>query len=163
MPKAIKNTAATVRELLEPTIRALGYDVWDVEFVKEGADWFLRITIDAEDGIGIDDCEKVSRAVDPILDEADPIEQSYRLEVSSPGVERTIRTPAHIEVCRGEKVRVHLFKALAGAKQHVGVLQGYRAEENAVELQVAGEREPLVIPMESIGRMTTVFDFDSES
>lgn len=163
MPKTTKNTAAQVRELLEDTICALGYRVWDVEFVKEGADWFLRITIDADAGIGIEDCEKVSRAVDPILDEADPIEQSYRLEVSSPGVERTIRTPAHMEACRGETVRVHLFKALAGAKQHVGILQGYRPQENVVALQLPGESEPLLIPPDAIGRMTTVFDFGSET
>lgn len=90
-----QGTASAVRELIEPTVTELGYDIWDVEYVKEGADMHLRITIDSEDGIDIDDCEKVHRAIDPLIDEADPIEESYLLEVSSPGIERRLRTPEH--------------------------------------------------------------------
>ena len=104
-----QGTASAVRELIEPTVTELGYDIWDVEYVKEGADMHLRITIDSEDGIDIDDCEKVHRAIDPLIDEADPIEESYLLEVSSPGIERRLRTPEHFLACIGETVNLKLF------------------------------------------------------
>ena len=93
--KSSKNTAAVVRELLEGTVNSLGFDLWDVEYVKEGADMYLRITIDSPAGIDITDCERVHRVIDPIIDEADPIDEAYMLEVSSPGVERQLRTPSH--------------------------------------------------------------------
>ncbi len=120
-----KNIATTVRELIEPTVLALGYVVWDVEYAKEGADWNLTVTIDNNDGITIEDCEKVHRAIDPILDEHDPIEGSYRLNVSSPGIERELRTDFHIESCIGDTVEVRLFAPLAGKKVYVGTLTDY--------------------------------------
>ena len=161
MATAQKNTASVVRELIGQTVRDLGYELWDVEFVKEGTEWYLRITIDSPNGIGIDDCETVARAIDPMLDEADPIEQSYRMEVSSPGLERTLRTPEHLASCVGEQVRVFLFKALEGSKQHVGKLQGYRAEDDTVVILPDNTEEALAFPMKAISRITTVFDFDS--
>ena len=85
-----KNVAGTVAELIADTVRENGCELWDVEYVKEGADWHLRVTIDREGGVGIDDCERVHRAIDPLLDEADPIEGSYYLEVSSPGIPRPV-------------------------------------------------------------------------
>ena len=95
MAKNDNKTAVKVREILEAPINSIGYEVWDTEFVKEGSEWFLRITIDSENGIDINDCEKVHRFIDPLLDEADPIENAYHLEVSSPGLERNIRTREH--------------------------------------------------------------------
>ena len=89
------NIAEKVEALIRPCISELGYRIWDVEYVKEGAEWYLRVTIDSDDGIGIDDCERVSRAINPIIDEADPIEDFYYLEVSSPGIERVLRRPEH--------------------------------------------------------------------
>ena len=86
-----KNVASAVRELLLPTAESLGYVLWDVEYLREGADNILRVTIDSENGINIEDCEKMHRAIDPILDEADPIDQAYTLEVSSPGLGRQIK------------------------------------------------------------------------
>ncbi len=77
---------ATVKKLAEPIANDLGYELWDVEYVKEGADYYLRITIDSEEGITIDDCERMHRAIDPVLDEEDPIEGFYHLEVSSTGI-----------------------------------------------------------------------------
>ena len=97
---------ATVKRLAEPIAEGLGYELWDVEYVKEGADYYLRITIDSSEGITIEDCEKMHRAIDPVLDEADPIESAYYLEVSSPGSERELRTDAHILACIGEDVEV---------------------------------------------------------
>ena len=84
MAKGSKNVVSVVREALEPVITELGYRLWDLEYVKEGAEYFLRFTIDSDDGITIDDCEKVHRTIDPLLDELDPIEGSYNLQVSSP-------------------------------------------------------------------------------
>ena len=97
--KQKKNIAGLVSEIALPLAKEFGYDLWDVEYVKEGADMILRITIDtdAEGGITIDDCEKMHRAIDPLLDELDPIEESYMLSVSSPGVERELTKPMHYE------------------------------------------------------------------
>ena len=101
MAKVQKNIAQTVNEMILPTVNELGYSLWDVEYVKEGASYYLRITIDCESGISIDDCEKVHRAIEPILDREDPIEGSYHLEVSSPGIERVLRTEDHFIAMAG--------------------------------------------------------------
>ena len=86
------NIAEKVEALIRPCISELGYRIWDVEYVKEGTEWYLRVTLDSDSGIGIDDCERVSRAINPIIDEANPIEDFYYLEVSSPGIERVLRS-----------------------------------------------------------------------
>lgn len=125
MAKTQKNTANVVRELLEPHINGLGYELWDTEYVKEGSEWYLRITIDTPDGIFIDDCEKVHRFIEPLLDEADPIENTFRLEVSSPGIERELRTDRHFEVSLGKEVGLKLFTARNGKKQLRGRLDAY--------------------------------------
>lgn len=122
MKKNSGGIVATVRELVEPVAGELGYEIWDVEYVKEGSDRFLRITIDSPAGITIDDCEAVHRAIDPVLDEADPIEESYHLEVSSPGIERDLRTEAHIAASVGETVEVKLYAPKDGAKSFLGEL-----------------------------------------
>ena len=152
----VRNIAGTVWELIDPIAEELGYIIWDVEFVREGSEWYLRITIDSEEGISIDDCEKLHRAIDAPLDEADPIADAYHLEISSPGVERDIKTPAHIEFCTGEMVEARLFAPLEGSRVHRGVLQGMD-EEGRVLLAI-GE-STLAIPRASISRMTTVFEF----
>ena len=148
--------AETVTALAIPLAEQMGYSIWDVEYVREGADYYLRITIDNEEGITIDDCEAFSRAIDPMLDEADPIADAYHLEISSPGVERDIKTPAHIEFCTGEMVEARLFAPLEGSRVHRGILQGMD-EEGRVLLAI-GENT-LAIPRASISRMTTVFEF----
>ena len=94
-----KNVAGTVKALVEPVAEELGYFIWDVEFVKEGGKKILRVTIDNEEGITIEDCEKFHRGIDPILDEADPIPEAYILEVSSPGIERDLKCDEHIMAC----------------------------------------------------------------
>ena len=110
-----KNIAGTVAELVSPVAEEMGIILWDVEFVKEGSKKILRITIDSEEGIDINTCEKFHRTIDPMLDEADPIDEAYYLEVSSPGVERELRTPAHIEACEGWNVEVRLYAPIDGA------------------------------------------------
>lgn len=150
------SVADVVTALAIPLAEQLGYSIWDVEYVREGADYYLRITIDNEEGITIDDCETFSRAIDPILDEADPITDSYHLEVSSPGLERDIKTPEHIAYCTGETVEARLFAPLQGSRVHRGVLGGLDEEGNV--LLTVGENT-LSIPRSAISRMTTVFEF----
>ena len=150
------SVADIVTSLAVPLAEELGYSLWDVEYVREGAEYYLRITIDREEGITIDDCETFSRAIDPILDEADPITDSYHLEVSSPGVERDIKTPEHIAYCLGETVEARLFAPLEGSRVHRGTLQGLDEEGNV--LLAIGENT-LAIPRSAISRMTTVFEF----
>ncbi len=147
------NVASEVEELLRPVVEGLGYSLWDVVYRKVGADWTLTITIDHEDGISIDDCEKVHRTIDPLLDEADPIEDSYQLEVSSPGIEREIRTDAHIAACMGEEIDARLFAPHEGKRAYTGVLAGY--EGNVLTLQTAeGE---VSLPRSAISHMNTTY------
>ena len=151
-----KNIAATVREGITPTADALGYTLWDVEFLKEGARRILRVTIDNEEGITIEDCEKMHRAIDPILDEIDPLEDAYDLEVSSPGIERDLRTSAHIDACIGERVVARFFAPFEGIKQIEGILIGREGEE-FVCIEVNGEEKKF--PRNAISKLQTLFDF----
>ena len=150
MKKSIKET---VREAIEPTVKELGYRIWDILYSKIGADYHLEITIDSDAGINIDDCEKVHRAIDPILDEADPIEGFYYLEVSSPGIEREIRTDAHIEACMGEQIEAKLFAPQNGARVFVGTIAGY---EGGV-LRLTTEGGDVEIPRAAISAMNTTY------
>ena len=153
MKKGIKET---VREAIEPTVNNLGYRIWDVTYQKVGADYHLEITIDSDNGINIDDCEKVHRAIDPILDEADPVEGFYYLEVSSPGIERELRTDEHILLSLGEKVEVKLFAAREGKRSFTAKLISY---ENGELTLLDGETE-MTLKKSEISKLTTVF-FDN--
>ncbi len=117
------NVSAAVRKIAEPIAQELGVEIWDIRFVKEGADWFLRIILDKDGGIGIEDCEKFSRAIDKPLDEADPIEQSYCLEVSSPGLERDLTRPEHFEKYKGSAIKVKLIRPHEGKREFSGILE----------------------------------------
>ncbi|MBP3376357.1 MAG: ribosome maturation factor RimP [Clostridia bacterium] len=154
-----KNIASTVRELVTPIAEEMGYFIWDVEFVKEGADKYLRITLDNEEGININDCEAFHRAIDPVLDEADPISESYILEVSSPGIERELKYPEHIDACEGWDVEVKLYAPRNGSKQYRGVLVGYD-EEGCIVIE-AGE-ESISFKPEEIAKIATYFDFSNQ-
>ena len=119
-------TAERVRGLIEQTVTGLGCSLWDVRFVKEGASWYLRIFIDKEGGVSIDDCTEVSHAVDPILDEADPISVSYYLEVCSPGLNRELREERQYRAFFGSPVALTLYLAENGSKTVRGILTDYR-------------------------------------
>ena len=119
------NVAAAVWQIAEPIAKELGVEIWDIRFLKEGADWFLRVFLDKEGGIGIDDCEAFSRAIDKPLDELDPIEQSYCLEVSSPGLERELTRPEHFERYKGEKIKVRLIRPVNSQRDFSGILEDY--------------------------------------
>ena len=130
--------AQKVYELALPVAERQGVEVWDVEYVKEAGQWFLRVYIDKAGGIGIDDCERMSRELDPILDEADPIPGSYTVEVSSAGAERQLKRPSDFERFLGEKAEVKLYRGVDGRKEFVGKLAGY--ENGAVTLETDGAR-----------------------
>ena len=115
-----------VRLLAEPVVAEKNCELWDVEYVREGSTWFLRIYIDKDGGVDITDCEAVSRAMDPILDEADPIPDSYTFEVCSAGLERTLKRPGDFERFMGADVLVRLYRPRSGAKEFAGVLTGYQ-------------------------------------
>lgn len=114
-----------VWQFAEPLVQAQGCSLWDVEYVREGGEWFLRLYIDKDGGVDIDDCEAVSRAVDPVLDEKDPIPESYRFEVCSAGLERVLKRPSDFERFLGEPVLVKLYRPKNGQKEFPGVLKGY--------------------------------------
>lgn len=134
-----KSTAERVRDMAEPLAKELGLSVWDVQFVKEGADWYLRIFIDKADGVSIDDCVDMTHAINPVLDKEDPIPQEYLLEVSSPGWERKLTSPEHFQAYLGKPVRAKLIRPLEdGSRLLEGLL--LRAEPNGrFELQLDGE------------------------
>lgn len=130
------SAAERVYDLIKDTVEAQGVTLWDVRFLKEGASWYLRVFIDKEGGINIDDCTNVSHAIDPVIDEADPIDKSYYLEVCSCGFERELSRPVHFKAMVGEKVKVKLYKAVDGVKEFVGTLNDFNEK---VVLDVDGK------------------------
>lgn len=148
--------AQRVWDIVLPTADELEYVLWDVEFVKEGADYYLRITIDHPDGITIDDCERFHRAIDPVLDEADPIQQAYILEVSSPGIERELKNRDHVMMCLGDTVEIRLYAVQHGAKVHRGTLVGMTEAGN---VQIEQNETLLEFDADKIAKLQTVFDF----
>ncbi len=122
---AKKNTAAVAEELAQPILNEMGLLLWDVVYEKEGSGWYLRYYVDKEGGIDINDCEAFSRAVEKALDAADPIEGSYTLEVSSPGIERQLTRDWHFEALMGEQLLVRLIRPVEGVRDFIGTLTAY--------------------------------------
>ena len=121
--------------LAEPVVQAAGCELWDVEYVREGGEWYLRVYLDkVDEPVGIDDCEAVSRALDPILDEADPIDTSYTFEVCSAGAERVLKRPEDYLRFVGSDILVKLYQPQEGSKEFAGVLQAYDAETGDLTL-----------------------------
>ena len=119
-----------------PVVEEAGCTLWDVEYVKEAGTWFLRVYIDKEGGVSIDDCEAVSRPLSDRLDQADPIEGSYTFEVSSAGADRALKKPEHFVQFQGSEVEVKLYRPREGRKEFVGLLRNY--EDGAVTLEIDG-------------------------
>ncbi len=128
------NAAERVYSLIKETVEAQGVRLWDVRFLKEGASWYLRVFIDKDEGIGIDDCTNVSHAIDPIIDDADPIDKAYYLEVCSCGIERELTRVQHFEEMQGKKIKIKLYKALDGVKEFTGILKSAGQE---IQLETA--------------------------
>ena len=126
-----------VQELAEPVVQAQGCSLWDVEYVREGSDYILRVIIDKEGGVDVSDCEAVSRALDPILDEKDPIPDSYQFEDSSAGLERALKRPEDFARFMGSPVTVKLYRPVNGMKEIPAVLRGY--EDGRVTVQSGKE------------------------
>ena len=116
-----------------------GCTLWDVEYVREAGTWYLRVYIDKDGGVSIDDCERISRELDPILDEADPIPDSYVFEVGSAGAERELKRPGDFAQFMGSEVEVKLYQPLDGAKSFVGILKAY-SDDGTVTV-ASGKRE----------------------
>ena len=133
-----------VWEFAEPLVQACGCSLWDVEYVREGGEWFLRLYLDKEGGVDILDCEEISRKVSDLLDEADPIEGSYTLEVGSAGAERTLKRPADFQRFLGSPVLVKLYRAREGRKEFAGYLKGY--DEATGDVTVTVGSQDLVFP-----------------
>ena len=151
--KGISGIAAVVAGLIGETVTGLGYTLWDVEYVKEGAEMHLRVTIDSPNGINITDCEAVAHAIDPILDEADPIECSYRLDVSSPGIERELRTEAHILASVGMVCEARLFAPVDGKRIFRGTLSGFSDGKITLEC----EDGSVSLPKNTVSKLRTVY------
>ncbi len=120
---------ATAEELLLPIVEKCGVEIYDVEYVKEGADWYLRAYIDKEGGVDINDCEKVSRAFSDVLDEKDFIKDAYILEVSSPGLGRTLKKDRHLLKSIGEEVEIKTYKPINKCKEFAGILESFNEKE----------------------------------
>ena len=131
------NAAERVYTLIKDAVEEQGVTLWDVRFLKEGASWYLRVFIDKPEGITIDDCTDVFHAIDPIIDEADPIDKAYYLEVCSPGLERELTRDFHFEWAVSKEVKIKLYKAINGKKEFKGILK--TAGENVLLLTDDGE------------------------
>ena len=130
-----------VAALAAPVVEEQGCTLWDVEYVREGGEWFLRLYIDKEGGVSINDCEAVSRPVSDLLDEADPIEGSYTFEVSSAGLERALKKPEHFAACMGQTVDVKFYRPVDGSKERTGVLEDYRDGDVTVDGVTYGKKD----------------------
>ncbi len=129
-----------VENLIKEKIQELGYKLYDVQYAKEGKDYFLRVFIDKKDGIDLNDCEKVSNEINPLLDEKDFIKEMYFLEVSSPGIERGLRKDEHLKDALGKEIEVKLFKPIEKQKEFVGMLKGYDEEKIILGLEENEEK-----------------------
>ncbi|MBQ9673484.1 MAG: ribosome maturation factor RimP [Ruminococcus sp.] len=153
------STANAVRAIAEPIAQQLGLSIWDVRYVKEGAQWYLRITIDKETGVGIEDCENMSRALDAPLDEADPCRDPYILEVSSPGIERELTREEHFQQFIGADIMVKMIRPVEGiGKEFKGKLKA--ADKQTVTItDHSGENEVTINKKDTVYIKLDDFDF----
>ncbi|MHB8131975.1 MAG: ribosome maturation factor RimP [Mobilitalea sp.] len=145
-----------VSTLLEPILAANHFELYDVEYVKEGGNWYLRAYIDKENGINVDDCVLVSRALSDLLDKHDFIEEAYILEVSSPGLGRQLKRDRHFEKSIGEEVEVKLYKAVNKQKEFVGILQAFDQKTITIEFE---DETKMEILRTDIAMVRLTFDF----
>lgn len=148
-------TEKEFESLLEPTVNELGYDLYDIEYVKERDGWYLKLYIDKPDGIDLDDCEKVSNKVSEVLDEKDPIATQYMLEVSSCGLERNLREPKHFESAKNQNIEIKLYKPLDGEKVITGELVDF--DENSITIK--NEKE-IVLNKADIASAKILFNWE---
>lgn len=145
-----------VWSLALPIVEEAGCELVDVEFVKEGSDWFLRVFIDKEGGISHEDCERVSQPLNKILDERDPISHPFYFEVSSPGLERPLKRPRDYERALGKLVEIRLFKAVDGTKRYEGHIESFDGKEVSIRLD---SQEVRTFSLDQIAKAKTIFKF----
>ena len=145
-----------VENLIRKNIEELGYELYDVEYVKEAKDYFLRIYIDSKKGIDLNDCEKVSNNITELLDKEDLIPEQYFLEVSSPGIERVLKKEKHLSDNIGNEVQIKLFKPFEGQKQYKGILKGF--DETKIKI-VNQNEEQINIDRKNISQIKTVYNW----
>jgi ribosome maturation factor RimP len=145
--------------LLTPIAEANGCEVYDVEYVKEGSDWYLRAYIDKPEGVNIIDCENVSRAFSDKLDEADFIADAYILEVSSPGLGRALKKDRHLEKSLGEEVEVKTYKPIDRQKEFIGILKSYDKDTITIEIENDSETKDMVFAKSDIAIIRLTLDF----
>lgn len=150
------NIEEKVEALLQSKINELGYELYDVEYAKEGKNYFLRIFIDKEDGIDLNDCEKVNDGIMELLDEADYIKEQYFLEVSSTGIERVLRKEKHFDSAMGEEIEVKLYKPINKEKEVEGILTGY--DENTITMTY--ENDEISIPRSNIALIKIKYNWN---
>jgi len=144
-----------VESLIESKVNELGYSLYDVEYVKEGKDYYLRVYIENEKGISLDDCELVSNNITELLDKEDYIKEQYFLEVSSTGVERVLKKDKHLKSNIGVNVQVKLFKPFNGQKLYEGILKSFDEKNIVIEVDL----QDLIIERQNIGQIKTIFDW----
>ena len=150
------NIEEKVEQLVKDKIEAIGYELYDVEYAKEGKNYFLRIFIDSEKGIDLNDCEKVNDAISDLLDKADYIKEQYFLEVSSSGIERTLRKDKHLNKYLNEEIQINLFKPIEKNKQIQGILKEFNEEQ--IILQI--DEKEIQIPRKNISLIKTVYNWN---
>lgn len=143
-------------KLLKPVLDANHFELYDMEYVKEGGNWYLRTYIDKGNGITVDDCELVSRALSGLLDKADFIPEAYILEVSSPGLGRQLKRDKHFERSIGEEVEIKLFKPVNKKKEWIGILSGFDADTVTIELE---DKSKMDFKRSEISVVRLTFDF----
>ena len=144
----------SAEKIIKEPIENLGYELYDVEYVKEGKDYFLRIYIENENGISLDDCEKVSNAITDLLDKEDIIKEQYFLEVSSTGIEKILKKDEHLSKNIGNKVQVKLFKPLEGKKSFEGILKDY--DSNCLYIEDTNE---IKLERKNIAQIKTIYEW----
>lgn len=151
----VKTYETRTEEILAPIVQEAGVEVYDVEYVKEGADWYLRVYIDKPQGVNINDCEVVNRALSAKMDELDFIDDAYILEVSSPGLGRTLKKERHFVKSMGQEVEVKTYKAINKEKLFVGILKAY--EDGAVVIDTG--KEDMRFEKADVASVRLTFDF----
>lgn len=151
------NLEKKIEELVEPEIEKLGLELYDVEYVKEGKEYYLRIYIDSEKGVSIEDCENVTNVLNDILDKADYIKEQYFLEVSSAGIEKVLKYDKHFEKNLGKKIEINLYTKFENKKQYVGTLERY----NDNEIVILTDDEEISFDKKNIANIKLIYDWNN--
>jgi len=150
----LANIEEKIESLTSDIIKNLGYELYDVEYIKEGKDYFLRLYIESEKGIDLNDCEKVSNQITEVLDKEDPIKEQYFLEVSSTGVEKILRKDKHLKSSIEEEIQIKLFKPIDGQKQYKGILKDFNKDYITIFTT-----EEIKIDRKNISQIKTVYNW----